>query len=132
MADLVELTEDESWELARSQPVCRVAWTSPTGPTLLPVNHVIDGHTLWFRTSAYSELVRQVDDERIAVLVDEIDKETRLGWSVQLRGPANVHWHESEVPPAVRSLLTWVSGPHPLWVEVKTDEVHGRRLTAGD
>lgn len=132
MPELVELTEDESWELARSRPFCRAAWTSPTGPTLLPVNHVIDGHSLWFRTSAYSELVREVDDERIAILVDEVDTETRLGWSVQLRGPASVHWHLTEVPESVQSLHTWASGARPLWVEVKVEEIHGRRLVAGD
>jgi nitroimidazol reductase NimA-like FMN-containing flavoprotein (pyridoxamine 5'-phosphate oxidase superfamily) len=132
MAELVELTDDESWELARSQPFCRVAWTSPTGPTVIPLNHVVDGRTLWFRTSAYSELVREVDDTRAAVLVDEIDTSTRLGWSVQLRGVAHVHWHVDEVPEQVRSLHTWASGSRPLWIELAPDEVHGRRLVAGD
>jgi hypothetical protein len=132
MAELVELNDEESWKLAHSQPFCRIAWTSPSGPMQIPVNHVIDGHAVWFRTSAYSELVREVDDERVSLLVDDIDTESRLGWSVQLRGTANVHWHETEVPEPVRKLLSWVSGPHPLWVEVRADEVHGRRLVAGD
>jgi hypothetical protein len=132
MAELVELGEDESWELASGRPFCRVAWTSGSGPELIPLNHVIRDHTVWFRTSAYSSLVRKVDDERIAVLVDDIDPESRLGWSVQLRGVAHVHWHAEEVPDEVHDLHSWPSGTRPLWVEVRPDEVHGRRLLSGD
>jgi hypothetical protein len=132
MGQLVELGQDESWELVSSQPFCRVAWASGAGPTVIPVSHIVHDHTVWFRTAAYSALVREVDDERIAILVDEFDKETRLGWSVQLRGVAHVHWHPDEVPEAVHSLHTWASGTRPLWIELGPDEVHGRRLVAGD
>jgi hypothetical protein len=132
MAELVELGGDESWKLAASQPVCRVAWATGAGPTVIPVNHVVHDRTLWVRTSAYSSLVREVDDVRIAVLIDQIDPETRLGWSVQLRGVAHVHWHVDEVPEQVRALHTWASGTRPLWIEMQPDEVHGRRLLAGD
>ena len=132
MAELVELDEDESWELAGGQPLCRVAWATGAGPTVIPVSHIIYDRTLWFRTSAYSSLVREVDDERIAILIDDVDVETRLGWSVQLRGIAHVHWHPDEVPNEVHSLHSWAPGARPLWIELKPDEVHGRRLVSGD
>jgi hypothetical protein len=132
MAELVEIGEDESWDLASGQPICRVAWTTGAGPTVIPVSHIIHDRTLWFRTSAYSSLVREVDDERIAAIVDHVDLETRLGWSVQLRGVAHVHWHPDEVPDEVHALQSWASGSRPLWIELKPDEVHGRRLVAGD
>jgi len=132
MAELVELGRDESWALVSGQPFCRVAWTSGSGPTAIPVNHVVHGHSIWIRTSAYSSLVREVDDNRVAVLVDDIHTETRLGWSVQLRGTAHVHWHIDEVPAEVRDLHTWASGPRPLWIELTPDEVTGRRLVSGD
>ncbi|MDH2415531.1 pyridoxamine 5'-phosphate oxidase family protein [Nocardioides sp. CER19] len=132
MVELVELQSDESWGLAASQPLCRVAWSTGSGPVVIPVNHVIHDHTLWFRTSAYSSLVREVDDEMIAVLVDEVDAESKLGWSVQLRGVAHVHWHREEVPEDVLKLHTWASGPRPLWIELAPTEIHGRRLISGD
>jgi hypothetical protein len=132
MAELVELEQDESWKLVAQQPICRVAWSSGNGPFVLPVNHVVHERSIWIRTSAYSALVREVDDTRIAVLIDDIDLSTRLGWSVQLRGIAHVHWHVEEVPAEVRTLHTWASGPRPLWLELTPDEVNGRRLVAGD
>jgi uncharacterized protein len=132
MAELVELGQDESWKLAASQPLCKVAWSSASGPVILPINHVIHDRTVWFRTSAYSAIVREVDDETIAILVDEVDVETRTGWSVQLRGIAHVHWHAEEVPDAVHHLHSWASGGRPLWVELRPTEIHGRRLLSGD
>lgn len=130
--ELVDLDAAESWELVGEQPTCRVAWTSGDGPTLIPVNHVTYDHALWIRTSAFSSLVKEVDDTKIAVLVDHLDPETRLGWSVQLRGTAHVHFHADEVPEEVRRLTTWAGGAKPLWVHLRPDEVIGRRLVSGD
>ena len=130
--DLVELATAECWDLVGQAPTCRVAWTSGDGPTLIPVNHVAFDGTIWIRTSAYSTLVAEVDDSKVAILVDHLDPETRLGWSVQLRGTAHVHYHPEEVPEEVRTLTTWASGAKPLWVELRPDDVIGRRLVSGD
>jgi len=128
MAELIELGVEESWELVGEQAVCHIAWNSGSGPVILPVNHLVHGRTLWIRTSAYSSLVREVDDTPVAVLVDSIDPETHLGWSVQLRGIAQVHFHTDTVPAEVQTLRTWPDGPRPLWIELPGAEVTGRRL----
>jgi nitroimidazol reductase NimA-like FMN-containing flavoprotein (pyridoxamine 5'-phosphate oxidase superfamily) len=130
--DLVDLETAECWELVSQQPTCRIAWTSGDGPTIIPVNHVVFDEALWIRTSAYSSLVQEVDDTKVAILVDRFDPETRLGWSVQLRGIAQVLFHHDEVPEEVRHLTTWAPGAKPLWVQLRPDEVIGRRLVAGD
>ena len=130
-AELQELSVEECWRLATSVGVCRIAWTAPDGPTLVPVNHVVDGHSVWIRTSAYSQLVREVDDARVALLVDEIDTSTQLGWSVQLRGTAEVHYHPDAVPAGIRELDTWAPGAKPYWLQVHVKDVTGRRLVAG-
>lgn len=127
---LEEIGREESWELVGREPVCRVAWASGSGPVVLPVNHVVHEGSLWIRTGAYSSLVREVDDVRIAVLVDEIDRESRLGWSVQLRGIAQVHYHLDDVPAQVRELHSWAAGPRPMWIQLTPDEINGRRLVA--
>ncbi len=128
MAELIEISAEEAWELVASQQVCRIAWSSGSGPVILPVNQVVHDRTLWIRTSAYSSLVEEVDDAAVAVLVDEIDPETHLGWSVQLRGIAQVHYHLDPVPEEVQTLRTWADGARPLWIELAGAEVTGRRL----
>lgn len=128
----VEIDPTESWRLVGQQSLCRIAWTSGSGPVVVPVNHLVHDGALWIRTGASTKLVREVDDMRVAVLVDDIDPVTHLGWSVQVRGLAEVHYHPEEVPEPVRALKTWAAGPRPLWVELRPEEVTGRRLVADD
>ena len=127
---LQELSTEESWRLAAAVGVCRIAWTAPDGPILVPVNHVVHERSVWIRTSAYSQLVREVDDARVALLIDDIDKETHLGWSVQLRGMAEIHFHIDQVPMDVRHLETWAGAARPYWIQVHVRDVNGRRLAA--
>lgn len=130
--DVVELDVQECWELAAQQPICRIAWATGAGVTVIPVNHVVHDRAIWIRTSAYSHLVKEADDAKVSILVDDIDRATRLGWSVQLRGTAHVHFHTDDVPDQVRQLITWAAGPKPLWLELRPDDVVGRRLVSGD
>ena len=128
MADLQELSTQECWELVGGVGFARIAWNSPNGPVVLPVNHVVHEQSLWIRTSAYSSMAEQVDDTRIAVEVDAVDPESHVGWSVLLRGSGDVIYQEESVPEEVRSLRAWASGARPLWIRLTPTMVTGRRL----
>lgn len=125
---LHELPEDECWELLAGAEVSRIAWTTGSGPQIVPVNHVVDGHTLRVRTPAYSALVREADDQRVAVEVDGLDPATRTGWSVVARGRAEVRYDADAGPEPD----PWPAGARRTLVVVTVDEVTGRRLTPGD
>ena len=128
MAHLQELSVEECWKLAPANGLARIGWNAPGGPVVIPVNHVVHDDTLWIRTSAHSSMAEQVDESQIAVLVDDIDAETHLGWSVQLKGRAAVYYREEQVPEEVRTLRTWPAGPRPLWIKLAPSDVNGRRL----
>lgn len=128
MTELVDVSVDECWELLATMQFARLAWNSGTGPILLPVNFVVHGREIWMRTTAYSAIAEQVDESPIAVEVDDVDRETHVGWSVLLRGRAEVIYHEEQVPDEVHALHTWPSGARPLWVRLRPDIVTGRRL----
>jgi len=128
---LEELSVEECWKLAPGNGLARIGWTAPGGPVVIPVNHVVHDGSLWIRTSAHSSLAEQVDESQIAVLVDDIDAQTHLGWSVQFKGRAAVLYREEQVPEQVRSLRTWPAGVRPLWIKLSNPEINGRRLTAG-
>lgn len=130
MAQLQELSVEECWELAPTSGLARIGWTAPGGPVVIPVNHVVHDGTLWIRTSAHSSMAAQVDESPVAVLVDDIDAETHLGWSVQFRGRAAVLYREEQVPEEVRTMRTWPTGVRPLWIRLTADDVNGRRLVA--
>lgn len=133
MTNLHELSEDECWVLVDQRTseqlhVARVGWNSSIGPVVIPVNYVVDQRTVWIRTSAYSAMAEEVDESPIAVEVDDIDQESRTGWSVMLRGRAAVLYHEDRVPKHIRDLETLAGGVRPLWVRLDPDHVTGRRL----
>ncbi|MEP9385048.1 pyridoxamine 5'-phosphate oxidase family protein [Nocardioides sp. KR10-350] len=130
MAHLEELSVDECWKLAAGSGLARIGWTGPAGPVVLPVNHVVHEGTVWIRTSAHSSMAEEIDESNVAVLVDDLDPATHLGWSVQFRGHADVLYREEQVPEHVRALHSWPSGPRPLWVRLTPKDVNGRRLVA--
>lgn len=122
---LVELTEDECWELLGGVEVGRIAWPTAAGPEIVPVNHVVDGTTLRIRTPAYSALVREADDERVALEADGLDAGTRTGWSVVARGRAEVRYDGDRGPDPD----PWPEGSRRTLLVVTVDSITGRRLT---
>lgn len=129
MAHLHELEVAESWQLAATVKLSRIGWNSPTGPVVIPVNHVVHDDSVWIRTSAHSSMAVQIDESAVALLVDDIDPETHLGWSVQFKGRAEIFYHEDRVPEQVLRLRTWPPGARPLWVRLTPKQVNGRRLS---
>jgi len=130
VANLEELAVEESWKLAETSRLSRIGWNGPAGPVVIPVNHVIHDGAVWIRTSAHSSMAEQIDESAIALLVDDLDPDTHLGWSVQFKGRAEIFYREQQVPEQVRALRTWPSGARPLWVRLVPKAVNGRRLTA--
>jgi uncharacterized protein len=122
---LLDLSPDECWTLAASQPVGRLAWTGPQGPTVIPVNFVVTGRRVHVRTAAYSTMARECDDSIVAFEIDQYDADLRSGWSVLMRGRAHLAYGgtDGSDEPDV-----WAAGVRGLRVTVDVDEVTGRRI----
>jgi hypothetical protein len=122
---LLDLTADECWALAASQPVGRLAWIGSQGLTLVPVNFVTVSGRVHVRTAAYSALARECDDSEVAFEVDELHAEDRSGWSVLMRGRAHLQFGGSEADrPDV-----WPAGTRGLAVTIDVHEISGRRVS---
>jgi uncharacterized protein len=122
---LRDLAADECWTLAASQPVGRLAWTGPSGQTVIPVNFEVTGRAVHIRTAAYSALARECDDSDVAFEVDSFDADTRTGWSVLMRGRAHFDFDGgdgSDTPDV------WAAGARALRVTVDVAEISGRRI----
>lgn len=125
---LVELSADECWTLLKACAVGRVAWSGPEGTTVLPVNFVVAGQMIVFRTSPYSAPARECDNLPVAFEVDEVDPFTRSGWSVLARGTARLVYDDSLVPANGPDLEVWAAGRRALHVVIEPRELTGRRL----
>jgi uncharacterized protein len=122
-----ELSREECWSLVQTAPVGRLAWSGPTGPTVIPVNFTVQGDEVHIRTSPYSSFAIESDDSLVAFETDEIHAPTRSGWSVLLRGRAHVDYERT----AERVPDVWAPGSRALYVVVTVTEVSGRRIVPG-
>lgn len=121
------ISPEECWQLLAAAPVGRVAFVEAGDPMILPVNHAVVGHSVVFRTLRGSLLHEALMAEPVAFQVDDFDVLARTGWSVLLRGVADL----AEDPGTLEGLEL-----HPWadtverndWVQIRPDEITGRRI----
>ena len=122
---LTDLTEDECWELLRTQTVGRVGWQGSDGPTIVPVNYAVDGSSVIVRTAPYTALGREGSTHELAFQVDQLDPATRSGWSVLVRGRRRLDPDAYGTTPRPD---VWVAGSRWLVLRIETRTISGRRL----
>ena len=123
---LSELLEDECWDLLRTRTVGRVGWQGSGGPTIVPVNYVIDERAVIFRTAPYTDLGREGAVQEVAFQVDDLDPVARSGWSVLVRGRRRL---DPEAYGKAPRPEVWVGGSRWLVLRIEARTISGRRLT---
>lgn len=126
-AQLVEVPAFDCWHLLRSAEIARVAWNGPHGVAVVPVNYAIADGALWFRTSPYAAVARDGGEQWIAAEVDNLDARSGTGWSVVVRGVAELV-DAMQVPEHLVDLRVWPAGPRSLFVRIAPVEITGRKL----
>ena len=100
-----ELDLLECRDLLGRGTVGRVALCTNEARKIIPVNYVVDGASVVFRTSPYGVLGRAAVDARIAFEVDEIDADAESGWSVVAFGQGIRVEDEIELGRCARSAI---------------------------
>lgn len=120
----------QSLTLLRSRPVGRLAYVSQGAPVVTPVNHLVDGATVVFRTLDGGKLDAAVVGAPVAFHLDDYDVERGAGWSVLVQGTATIVEDADRIARYEESLSSWAdpTGEHSTWVQVIADEISGRRL----
>lgn len=131
MSEPIVLDREECLRLlCRSGVVGRVAFSAPDGPDVVPVNYSVVDEAVIVRTTAYSALGTQAAGRMLAFEADHADYEQHGGWSVVVRGRAEV----VEDPDELRRIREvweprpWASGTRTLYLRIPCQEVSGRRL----
>lgn len=130
MARLRELEAEECVELLAAGVVGRAAICTPDGPHVVPVNYVVHGDSVVFRTTPYSILGTFAWSGDIAFEVDQIDEQRHEGWSVVVLGKGEmvedaedleeIRWRNEPKP--------WAQGPRHLYVRIRWRKITGRRI----
>ncbi|WP_022910023.1 pyridoxamine 5'-phosphate oxidase family protein [Aestuariimicrobium kwangyangense] len=115
---------DECRTLLRQAGVGRLAWAVEGRVHLLPVTCTSDGETIWYRTSPGSPLAGAVGE--VVFEIDDLDDETRTGWSVVARGVMADSGRTSTPAPE-----PWAPGERELGRAIRITEVSGRSVAPG-
>ncbi len=126
----VELLEPEScWDLISSVEVGRLGVLVDSAPEVYPVNFVVVGETVLFRTDGGTKHRGLDRSPSVCFEVDAISDVNQTGWSVMIKGRA------VEVTDAERAALAddldlhpWSVGTGTHWIRIVPREVTGRRI----
>ncbi|MFJ8165828.1 helix-turn-helix domain-containing protein [Streptomyces sp. NPDC096136] len=129
---LVPLDEEECRALLGTHGVGRIAVFTPEGPAVLPVNYLVAGADIAFRTAAEAVAARAAGTEA-AFEIDNIDDVTAGGWSVLAVGELRAVTASEEIRhlAATARSQPWAGGPRSHWMKITPARLTGRRVTHG-
>ncbi|MDO5682090.1 MAG: pyridoxamine 5'-phosphate oxidase family protein [Propionibacteriaceae bacterium] len=121
------LSTEDCWAVLRSREFGRLAYVIEGAPSIAPINYVVDGDQLVFRTTDGTKLHNIIADPRVAFEVDEVDDADEVGVSVVVRGEAHVLSADEEYRIEQVGLRAWLGHDRPVLVAIRPAEVTGRR-----
>ncbi len=126
-----KLTPAECRRLIAPGGIGRIAFSTVSGPVVLPVNFTVLGGSIVVRTNP-GTLIEAHGDERAAFEVDHVDEVLRQGWSVLVVGQAHRVLQSGELRHVREEamVLPWPGGDRDVYVRIVPDQITGRRISA--
>ena len=128
------IDRDECLRLLAAETIGRLAVVVGRAPLILPVNYVLDGERIVFRSDPGTKVHYGLRGP-VAFEIDAFDRAAHTGWSVVVAGRLE------EPPPFdasaqrhIRSLPVepWAEGEKPHWLRLIPTSITGRRLVPTD
>ena len=118
--------------LLQSVPVGRIGFVAGGEVVIVPVNFLVDGQDVVFKTGAGSKLAAVDVGHYVAFEADSYDAATETGWSVVVNGLAEFIAAAEEVARLDGlGLSSWGEGTSgPVWVRIRPSSITGRRIAA--
>ena len=132
---LERLDEAECLQLIAPGGIGRIAFTGRYGLTVLPGNYKLHDGSIVFRTAQNSPTGEDLStgiahaEYQVAFEIDQINPETRDGWSVLIHGPAHHMLSDDErATVAASGVAPWPRGIHEHAIRITPTTITGRRL----
>jgi nitroimidazol reductase NimA-like FMN-containing flavoprotein (pyridoxamine 5'-phosphate oxidase superfamily) len=116
----------ECWDLLRSTSVGRIGYRLRSRTRIVPVNYVVDGTRIVFRTAEGSKFFALKVEDEVALQTDRYDEDN--AWSVLANGTAREITDEPGVADIVAGLSPWVPTTKEHVFAIEVDKVRGRRF----
>ena len=120
------LDEVECYRLLAAEDVGRVVYTDGALPAITPVNYVLNGRRIIFRTVADSRLAHGVIDAVVAFEVDDLDHSVSTGWSVVVTGVGRPYLPVAGTD--APDVQPWVGGDRSQFISITPGRITGRRI----
>jgi nitroimidazol reductase NimA-like FMN-containing flavoprotein (pyridoxamine 5'-phosphate oxidase superfamily) len=130
VTEIIELSLDECREHMDRGGVGRLAFITPKGLRIVPLNFSTNGDAIEFRTLPNSELGRYGEGAEAVFEIDEIDHEAELGWSVVASGRLERPSEADEVWDirGWRNPTPWGGEHRNFHMKLRWSSITGRRL----
>ena len=128
---LAFLDNDKAWDLLAGERLGRLAVLSTNGGIdIYPINYVVDGETLVFRTAEGTKLSSVQANAEVTFEIDAWNEED--GISVVAKGHANAVTDEEEIAQIeTLGLKPWVPTFKTFFVRIYIKEIQARRFFFG-
>jgi uncharacterized protein len=132
---LQELSAEECYRLLATHEIGRLGVNAGHYPLIFPVNYALDRDVVVVRTHP-GTMLAAAGHANVTFEVDDIDRRTRSGWSVLVRGLAEevTDEHRAELVERTRAsgAAPWAPGEHGRWLRIIPQGVSGRRIVPGE
>ncbi len=120
----------DCFRLLESVPIGRIGFVAGGEVVMLPVNFLVDGQDVIFRTGAGSKLAGMEIGHFVGFEADSYHAATRSGWSVLLSGLAEIVESDDEAARLdALGLVPWGGAAEDrVWVRLRPTSVSGRRI----
>ncbi len=126
---VTSLNEDECWRLLETADVGRLAVVIAGEPEIFPINFVVDGHSLVFRTAEGTKLFGITASPRVALESDGYDVGSGEAWSVVVKGMAEQLDRFPDIYAAEElPLFPWQAGTKQWFVRIGRTTLTGVRF----
>ncbi|MEM8620998.1 MAG: pyridoxamine 5'-phosphate oxidase family protein [Actinomycetota bacterium] len=123
-----DLSDAECWELLANTAVGRLAVDIAGQPDIFPINFVVDGSGIVFRSAAGTKLAGAVLNRFVAFEIDGYLPDERVAWSVVLKGTARqIEKMQERFDAEDLPLFPWLKGEKPNFVRIDPTSLTGRR-----
>jgi uncharacterized protein len=128
---IIRLGADACWPLLNSSGVGDLATAANEQADVFPVNYLVDGRTLLFRTAPGTKVAELELAPNVAFIVQGHDASGN--WSVVIRGLIKILTDQVEViGSGALELASWAPGPKRVFLRLTPASVEGRRVLRSD
>ncbi len=128
-----ELSQEQCWDLLRSNTTGRFGFVQQGRVVILPVNYLVDGQSIYFRTAEDGSIAEAVPSLESSFQIDDSRADRSEGWSVLVSGASSRVEDQDLLTRLWGKVMAepWAGGARNLFIRIQAHKVTGRHMHLG-